>query len=46
LYSYRHDGFWNSMDTYKDSLELTSLCEAEGEPPWIFGRTQKRETQS
>lgn len=46
LYSYRHDGFWKSMDTYKDSLELTSLCEAEGEPPWTVGLTQKKETQS
>jgi glucose-1-phosphate cytidylyltransferase len=46
LYSYRHDGFWKSMDTYKDSLELTSLCEAEGEPPWTVGRTHQKETQS
>ena len=30
LYAYRHRGFWKSMDTYKDALELTALC---GEAP-------------
>lgn len=34
LYAYRHKGFWKSMDTYKDALELTALA-AAGEPPWI-----------
>jgi len=33
LYAYRHTGFWRSMDTYKDALELTALC-AEGDAPW------------
>jgi glucose-1-phosphate cytidylyltransferase len=33
LYANRHSGFWRSMDTYKDSLELSALC-AEGLPPW------------
>lgn len=33
LYAHRHDGFWRSMDTYKDALELTALCGA-GPPPW------------
>jgi glucose-1-phosphate cytidylyltransferase len=33
LYAYRHTGFWRSMDTYKDALELTALC-ADGSPPW------------
>ena len=33
LYAYCHRGFWRSMDTYKDALELTALCEA-GRPPW------------
>lgn len=37
LYAYRHDGFWKSMDTYKDSLELTALQE-QGNTPWMsFG---------
>jgi glucose-1-phosphate cytidylyltransferase len=39
LYAYRHRGFWKSMDTYKDALELTALCRddegARGRiPPW------------
>lgn len=33
LFAYRHQGFWKSMDTYKDALELTALCES-GAPPW------------
>jgi glucose-1-phosphate cytidylyltransferase len=34
LYAYRHAGFWRSMDTYKDALELTALCDDSGPPPW------------
>lgn len=30
---YRHLGFWRSMDTYKDALELGALCD-EGGAPW------------
>jgi glucose-1-phosphate cytidylyltransferase len=33
LYVYRHLGFWRSMDTYKDALELSALCK-EGDGPW------------
>jgi glucose-1-phosphate cytidylyltransferase len=33
LYAYPHEGFWKSMDTYKDALELTDLCKG-GAPPW------------
>ncbi len=33
LYTYRHTGFWRSLDTYKDALELTALC-GTGPPPW------------
>jgi glucose-1-phosphate cytidylyltransferase len=40
LFAYQHRGFWKSMDTYKDALELTTLCErAQSEPngraPWL-----------
>ena len=39
LFAYRHDGFWKSMDTYKDALELTVLCERSshqnGRAPWL-----------
>lgn len=34
LYCYRHHGFWKSMDTYKDALELTDRA-SEGTAPWI-----------
>jgi len=33
LYAYDHDGFWRSMDTYKDSQDLSDLC-MDGAPPW------------
>lgn len=33
LYAYRHDGFWKSMDTYKDAVDLTALA-SEGKVPW------------
>jgi len=34
LFAFRHTGFWRSMDTYKDALELTALC-SDGAPPWV-----------
>ena len=33
LYAYRHSGFWKSMDTYKDALDLSALAK-EGRGPW------------
>jgi glucose-1-phosphate cytidylyltransferase len=33
LYTYRHDGFWAAVDTYKDWLRLEQQC-ARGETPW------------
>ncbi|MGH9030240.1 MAG: sugar phosphate nucleotidyltransferase [Acidimicrobiales bacterium] len=33
LYAYRHAGFWRSMDTYKDALELSALANG-GRAPW------------
>jgi len=35
LFAYRHPGFWKSMDTYKDALELTALCDEDGHGPWV-----------
>ncbi len=35
LFAFRHDGFWKSMDTYKDSQELTALCDETGRGPWV-----------
>lgn len=34
LYAYRHQGFWKSMDTYKDALALSDLC-SNGQGPWM-----------
>ena len=33
LYAFRHEGFWDCMDTYKDTLLLNELWE-RGEAPW------------
>jgi glucose-1-phosphate cytidylyltransferase len=33
LRAYRHEGFWDCMDTYKDAVLLNDLWEA-GEAPW------------
>ncbi len=33
LRAYRHEGFWECMDTYKDSVALNDLW-ASGEAPW------------
>jgi glucose-1-phosphate cytidylyltransferase len=38
LFAYRHRGFWKSMDTYKDALELTALCR-DGTAPWLTSAT-------
>ena len=33
LHAYRHEGFWDCMDTYKDAVLLNDLWE-QGDPPW------------
>jgi glucose-1-phosphate cytidylyltransferase len=33
LRAFRHDGFWDCMDTYKDAVELGDLW-AQGQAPW------------
>ncbi len=33
LRAYRHDGFWDCMDTYKDAVLLNDLW-SSGDPPW------------
>ena len=33
LNAYRHTGFWDCMDTYKDAVVLNDLWEG-GDPPW------------
>ncbi|MGK2933581.1 MAG: sugar phosphate nucleotidyltransferase [Solirubrobacterales bacterium] len=34
LRAYRHEGFWDCMDTYKDLVTLNDLWE-KGEAPWV-----------
>lgn len=34
LHAYRHEGFWDCMDTFKDAIELNDICE-QGTPPWL-----------
>jgi glucose-1-phosphate cytidylyltransferase len=34
LYTYRHTGFWKSMDTSKDQQELEAIHKG-GRPPWV-----------
>jgi glucose-1-phosphate cytidylyltransferase len=34
LHAYRHDGFWECLDTYKDAVALNDLWDA-GEAPWV-----------
>lgn len=36
LYAYRHQGFWKSMDTYKDAQELTELAQSQEGAPWTI----------
>ena len=33
LHAYRHTGFWECMDTYKDAVELNDLWAGDS-PPW------------
>ena len=33
LRAFRHEGFWECMDTYKDAITLNDLW-AEGRAPW------------
>lgn len=34
LHAFKHEGFWDCMDTFKDAVELNQLC-AAGTPPWL-----------
>jgi glucose-1-phosphate cytidylyltransferase len=39
LHAYRHEGFWDCMDTYKDAVALNDLW-ARGHAPWtLWGAT-------
>ncbi len=34
LYSFKHRGFWASMDTLKDKIDLDNLAKKKGKLPW------------
>ena len=38
LQAYRHDGFWQAMDTLRDVRTLTALWDS-GRAPWRRGPT-------
>jgi glucose-1-phosphate cytidylyltransferase len=40
LHAYRHEGFWDCMDTYKDAVVLNDLWSA-GEPPWAVWEAER-----
>jgi len=40
LAAYRHTGFWECMDTYKDNLRLNQLWDS-GKPPWAIWRKKE-----
>jgi glucose-1-phosphate cytidylyltransferase len=44
LYVFRHRGFWRSMDTYKDALELSALCEG-ADAPWTISPDSRSSSQ-
>ena len=39
LAAYRHDGFWDCMDTYKDAVTLNDLWESSRAPWRVWDRT-------
>jgi glucose-1-phosphate cytidylyltransferase len=45
LRAYRHEGFWDCMDTYKDAVVLNDLW-SEGEAPWRLWEPAAAETSS
>ena len=43
LRAYRHQGFWDCMDTYKDAVLLNDLW-GEGRPPWRTWQPERERT--
>jgi len=42
LNAYKHNGFWECMDTYKDNLRLNQLW-LEGKAPWAVWKEEKND---
>jgi glucose-1-phosphate cytidylyltransferase len=45
LIGYSYDGFWASMDTFKDKQQLEELCES-GAAPWELWKIRDRQVAS
>lgn len=43
LFAYKYNGFWNSMDTYKDKQNLEDLV-SRGRTPWEIWKTPAHES--
>jgi len=43
LFAYKHDGFWQCMDTYKDMLRLNDLVDS-GKAPWLQSAETRYQT--
>ncbi|MCE2928620.1 MAG: glucose-1-phosphate cytidylyltransferase [Candidatus Caenarcaniphilales bacterium] len=41
LFAYKHDGFWQPMDTLRDKIKLEELCQS-GKPPWLITRKKAK----
>ena len=41
LHSYRYDGFWQCMDTFKDKQRLDELMERDAAPWQVWKRARK-----
>ena len=35
LVAYKHNGFWQSMDTHRDKIILEKMCKKNKNPPWL-----------
>lgn len=44
LEAYKHEGFWQPMDTLRDKLKLEELCK-DGRPPWL-GNSLRSQTKA
>jgi len=41
LVGYEYDGFWKSMDTFKEKQELDDLC-SKGNAPWQLWKRESK----
>ncbi len=41
LSAFKHEGFWQPMDTLRDKLKLEDICK-EGNPPWLKNTSRQK----